>query len=77
MGTRNWKLFLKIEREKIKLILPKIPGIKNSRRALKWTLWGGGDQETYVGESDVWGASSAPGTFGVLVAPGESCKESK
>ena len=32
--TRNRKSFLMVEREKIKLILTRIPGIENSRYAL-------------------------------------------
>ena len=36
--TRNRKSFLMVEREKIKLILTRIPGIENSRYALTGTL---------------------------------------
>ena len=38
--TRNRKSFLMVEREKIRLILTRIPGIENSRYALVW-IYGG------------------------------------
>ena len=42
--TRIWKSFLKVEREKMNLILTRIPEIENSRYALVWVcldgLWG-------------------------------------
>ena len=45
--TRNRKSFLMVKREKIKLILTRIPGIENSRYALLYIILGRQLEDTF------------------------------